>query len=238
MYACHVFTVFVGVVDIVLLQSSLFMSFLLLPSLLMSSLLLLYPLALSGFTFNYWCHSHGSKHCLQHSWSWSTRGSNDRSPKKLLAQKWASRKSKFCSDLGSHDWLVHPLGPWCRHGRPRHLPGGAENVQRAWFGVPSHPWVEKKGQGADCTESLKNLLQKRSAVTWWRLHSINHRTSAPQWWLLVWTSTDQDQHVHVILKKTYKSNKSATIPSHHIRVGSVLIHLGPDIPICLSSWPR
>eukprot|EP00438_Fugacium_kawagutii_P025726 Skav210482 [mRNA] locus=scaffold737:715805:723415:- [translate_table: standard] len=60
--------------------------------------------------------------------------------------------------------------------RLRHLPGGAENVQRAWFGVPSHPWVEEKGHGADCTESLKKLLQTRSAVTWWRLQP---RRSAP-----------------------------------------------------------
>lgn len=46
----------------------------------------------------------------------------------------------------------------------RHLPGGADNVQHAWFGVPS-----EEGKGADCTEAVQKLRRENRAATWLKL---------------------------------------------------------------------
>ncbi|CAE7203459.1 unnamed protein product [Symbiodinium natans] len=39
------------------------------------------------------------------------------------------------------------------------LPGGSDNVLRAWFGDPEFPWQDEAGKGAVCTESVKQILR-------------------------------------------------------------------------------
>lgn len=39
------------------------------------------------------------------------------------------------------------------------LPGGSENVLRAWFGDPEFPWKDEIGKGASCTDAVKEVLR-------------------------------------------------------------------------------
>ncbi|CAE7272854.1 unnamed protein product [Symbiodinium pilosum] len=39
------------------------------------------------------------------------------------------------------------------------LPGGCDNVIRAWFGDPEFPWQEESGKGAVCTDAVKQILR-------------------------------------------------------------------------------
>lgn len=49
--------------------------------------------------------------------------------------------------------------------KPRHLPGDASNVLRAWFGLPSDPWLDAEHKGVPCTQAVQRLLHGRRAVT-------------------------------------------------------------------------
>ena len=48
----------------------------------------------------------------------------------------------------------------------RHVPGGPENLRRAWFGVPSGAWRDAEHVGAECSEAVRRLMEtKRPIIT-------------------------------------------------------------------------
>ncbi|CAJ1448816.1 unnamed protein product [Effrenium voratum] len=47
----------------------------------------------------------------------------------------------------------------CYEDLKLYLPGGAENVRRAWFGDPNYAWEDEKGKGAICTEAVQGILR-------------------------------------------------------------------------------
>jgi len=52
----------------------------------------------------------------------------------------------------------------CYENVKLHLPGDASNVLRAWFGLPSDPWLDAEHKGVPCTQAVQRLLHGRRAV--------------------------------------------------------------------------
>ncbi|CAK8989522.1 unnamed protein product [Durusdinium trenchii] len=54
----------------------------------------------------------------------------------------------------------------CYENVKLHVPGGPENLRRAWFGVPSGAWRDAEHVGAECSEAVRRLMEtKRPIIT-------------------------------------------------------------------------
>lgn len=52
----------------------------------------------------------------------------------------------------------------CWEGSKMKIPGGVENLRRAWYGDPEHPWEQGPGLGAICTDVIAQKAQDRGAA--------------------------------------------------------------------------
>ncbi|CAE7810222.1 unnamed protein product [Symbiodinium sp. CCMP2592] len=77
----------------------------------------------------------------------------------LKVQEKSAASLKGCSVLPSFVALSGDRALQCYEDMKLLLPGGSENVLRAWFGDPEFPWKDEIGKGASCTDAVKQVLR-------------------------------------------------------------------------------